>query len=50
MSKDNNTSIFLSDSGINPSLIKVRKVKIPRKIQVKDDKIIQLKFFIILNI
>jgi hypothetical protein len=35
---------------MNPSLIKVRNVKIPRKIQVKDDKIIQLKFLIILNI
>ena len=43
-------NIFFSVRGINPSFIKVRNVKIPRKIQVKEDNIIQLKFLIILNI
>ncbi len=47
---ESNTSIFLSVRGINPSFIKVRNVNIPRKMQVKEDKIIQLKFLIILNI
>ncbi len=42
--------MFFSVKGKNPSLINVRKVKIPRNIQVKEDKIIQLKFLIILNI
>ena len=36
--------------GINPSLINVKKVTIPIKIHKNEDKIIQLKFFIILNI
>ena len=50
MSKESNANIFLSVRGTNPSLIKVRNVNIPRKMQVKEDKIIQLKFLIILNI
>ena len=41
---------FLSVKGIKPSLIKVRKVKIPRKMQRNEDAMIQCKSFIILNI
>ena len=41
---------FLSVKGTNPSLIKVKKVTIPIKIHKNEDKIIQLKFLIILNI
>jgi len=41
---------FLSVSGIKPSLINVKKVTIPMKIHRNEDKIIQLKFLIILNI
>ena len=41
---------FWSVKGINPSLINVKKVTIPIKIHKNEDKIIQLKFFIILNI
>ena len=50
MSNDSNSSIFASVRGMKPSFKKVRNVNIPRKIQVKEDKIIQLKFLIILNI
>ena len=50
MSNESNINIFFSVRGTNPSLINVRNVNIPRKIQVKEDKIIQLKFLIILNI
>ena len=41
---------FWSVNGIKPSFIKVRKVKIPRKMQRNEDAMIQFKFFIILNI
>ena len=41
---------FLSVSGTKPSLINVKKVTIPMKIHRNEDKIIQLKFLIILNI
>ena len=41
---------FWSVKGINPSLMKVKNVTIPKKIHKNEDKIIQLKFFIILNI
>ena len=50
MSMESSINILFSVSGINPSFINVRNVKIPRKIQVIEDKIIQLKFLIILNI
>ena len=36
MSSESNKSIFFSVRGINPSFKKVRNVKIPRKIQVKE--------------
>ena len=49
MSINSKTNKFSSVRGINPSFINVRNVKIPRKIQVKEDKMIQLKFLIILN-
>ena len=49
-SKINNIWRLLPFKGTKPSLINVRKVIIPRKIQRNDDVIIQLKFFIILNI
>ena len=48
--EDKNINKFFSVSEIKPSFIKVRNVRIPRKTQVIDDKIIQLKFLIILNI
>ena len=41
---------FLSDKGMKPSFINVKKVTIPIKIHKNEDKIIQLKFLIILNI
>ena len=41
---------FLSVKATKPSLINVKKVTIPIKIQRNEDKIIQLKFLIILNI
>ena len=41
---------FLSVKGTKPSLINVKKVTIPIKIHKNEDKIIQLKFLIILNI
>ena len=41
---------FLSVSEIKPSFIKVRKVKIPRKMQRNEDTMIHYKSFIILNI
>ena len=41
---------FLSVKGTKPSFMKVKKVTIPIKIHRNDDKIIQLKFLIILNI
>ena len=46
----NNVCRFLSVKGTKPSLIKVKKVTIPIKIHKNEDKIIQLKFLIILNI
>ena len=41
---------FLSVKETKPSLIKVKKVTIPINIHKNEDKIIQLKFLIILNI
>ena len=41
---------FLSDNGTNPSFINVKNVTIPIKMHKNEDKIIQLKFLIILNI
>ena len=41
---------FYQLKGQIPSFIKVKKVTIPIKIHKNEDKIIQLKFFIILNI
>ena len=46
----NNVCKFLSVNVMKPSLIKVKNVTIPMKIHKNEDKIIQLKFFIILNI
>ena len=46
MSINSKTNKFSSVRGINPSFINVRNVKIPRKIQVKEDKMIQLKHVI----
>ncbi|MDC0437688.1 hypothetical protein OAL84_01385, partial [Pelagibacteraceae bacterium] len=46
----NSVCKFSSVKGTIPSLIKVKKVTIPIKILKNEDKIIQLKFFIILNI
>ena len=50
MSTINKNCKFLSFKGIKLSLIKVRKVIIPIQMQINDDNIIQLKFFIVLNI
>ena len=41
---------LLSVNDIKPSFMKVKNVTIPIKIHKNEDKIIQLKFFIILNI
>ena len=41
---------FLSVRGTKPSFMNVKKVTIPIKIHKNEDKIIQLKFLIILNI
>ena len=46
----NNICRFWSVKGTNPSFMKVKNVTIPIKIHKNEDKIIQLKFFIILNI
>ena len=50
MSIMSNVCRFLSDNGTKPSFINVKKVTIPIKIHKNEDKIIQLKFLIILNI
>ena len=50
MSKINKVCRFLSVKGMKPSFMNVKKVTIPIKIHKNEDKIIQLKFFIILNI
>ena len=50
MSIINSVCRFLSVRGTKPSLMKVKKVTIPMKIHKNEDKIIQLKFLINLNI
>ena len=46
----NSACKFWSVKGTKPSFMKVKNVTIPIKIHKNEDKIIQLKFFIILNI
>ena len=50
MSIINKTCKFRSVNDIKPALINVKKVTIPINIHKNEDKIIQLKFLIILNI
>ena len=50
MSMINKYCRFNSVNGMKPALIKVENVKIPKKIHKNEEIIIQLKFFIILNI
>ena len=47
---DESKENVLSDNVTKPSLMNVKKVTIPIKIHKNEEKIIQLKFFIILNI
>ena len=47
---DNKSCRFLSFRGINPWFINVKNVKIPKNTHRNEERIIQLKFLIILNI